>query len=561
MKSFLRSILQSKWVVFLLLVAFIMFYVMNVFVPFFNDDIDYMYHPTANGYERYQHFSDVFKDTYISYFFNNGRLLCSFLIILYSGVLGDFLFNIINTVTFVLMILLIGYYSIPKGMEKKLDCWVVILLSFYIFTPGNRTYCLYYWCAGAGTYVVSGLVSIIYLLLVRNLSKRSGLSILKYALLVITGVCFGLEHEMLAFALCGATFLYYAFHRKEITRPLFVFYVAFVVGFLINALSPAILSRGGLDNGSIRLSNMFAFLAKNLLEAKALYLFVLFLVIGKFKGVKLKTFIKENMLVFWALLFSFVPLMFTGQGGRVVFGVEFFSIILMSNLVGQIGVKNRKTQLYRWSFYVSCLFVLYFSVVTYESCKKWTAINQVVDNYFHSPTETQRFDVYTGTALTDYYSIDMANFFGNIGTKTRFGDVKRVDFGSKTSKAIQAIPSLEVEKIIENCGEKLDEKYLIPGDMEVYDYPQLGFLLIQCDSTKLRRVYDHKIGKKRHLSLIPAISQTTKNSHKYMYEIDNPDFKYRYLLLKKSFEMFEYDSIFIAEDKCPPEGIRRIKGV
>ena len=560
MKEFFKNVIRSKWVALLFVFVIVTFYLMNVFVPFFSDDIEYMYHPGANGYEKYQHFSDVIKDTYISYFYNNGRLLCSFLIILYSGVLGDVWFNVINTITFVLMIFFIGYYTIPKGTENKLGSWIIIILSFYIFTQGNRTYCLYYWGAGAGTYIVSGLVSIVYMILLRKLSQEKQASLLTYFLLMIVGFILGFEHEMLAFALSGATFLYYAFHRKEITRPLVVFYIAFVIGFIINAMSPAILERGGLDKGTPTISTMWAFMVKNMIEAKAFYLLILCIVVAKFKGVRIYDFIHKNILPFWALVLSFFPLMFTGQGGRALFGVEFFSIVLMSSLVCQMYNKDRKLHQPKWSMILTCLFVLYFSTVTYESYKKWNMIRDVMGNYFKSPNETQYFEAYKGTPLTDYYSIDLANFFGNYGTRVRMQDVKQVEYGQKSAKLIQAVPSLNALKIIQDCSENLNPSYKIPGDMEAYDYPELDFLLIQCDSIKLQKVYDHKIEKKIHLSFLPQFSFASKNSHKYMFEINDDDLKYKYLMIKKSFSGLKYDNISISKEKCPREGVRRIKG-
>lgn len=545
--------MKSKWIVILFIFVVAVFYMMNVFVPFFNDDIDYMYHPTENGYERYHSMSDVLKDTYISYFYNNGRLLCSFLAILYTGVLGDTIYNIFNTISFALIILLIGYYAIPRGKETYIDSWIIICLSFFIFTPGNRTYNIYYWGAGGGTYVVSGLVTIVYLLLVRYLSEKRKVSGISYSLLVLSGAIMGLQHEMFAFALSAATFVYYLINRGKITKPLVAFYVSFVFATIFNMLSPAILSRGG--NDSVEISKMVGFLIKNLFEARILYLLIITAFISFFKKVSILDYIKDNLLVVFALCFSLIPLMFTGQGGRALFGIEFFSIILWCNLIGRM-CRGRQ----RWSKALLLVFVVFFSVVTYESYKKWNIIENVMTKYYHSSNEFQYFEAYKGTPLTDHFSIDLGNFFGNYGTRVRMLDVKKVDYGKKEAKMIKAVPSLEALKIIRESFEILNQDYKIPGDMEAYDYPELDYFLIQCDSGKLCKVYNHKIEKKIHLSFLPQLSTSTKNSHKYMFEISDDDLKYHYLLIKKSSPLLVFDSIFISNDPCPEESIRRIKG-
>lgn len=132
-------------------------------------------------------------------------------------------------------------------------------------------------------------------------------------------------------------------------------------------------------------------------------------------------------------------------------------------------------------------------------------------------------------------------------TKERYGIVKRTEYGHPNAQAINAVPCVQLLTILDNCHEQLDDKYLIPGDLKAYNYPELKFLVIQCNDAKLKKFYEGKTKKVRQLKLWPYKEFVTSSSHKYDCEVSNPKYKYKYILLQKSYPFMTYDDISLSE--------------
>lgn len=84
-------------------------------------------------------------------------------------------------------------------------------------------------------------------------------------------------------------------------------------------------------------------------------------------------------------------------------------------------------------------------------------------------------------------------------TKERYGIVKGTEYGRPDAQALKAVPCAQLLTILDQCHEQLDDKYLIPGDLKAYNYPDLKFLVIQCNDAKLKKFYEGKTKKVRHL--------------------------------------------------------------
>lgn len=546
MKSFIKNIVTSRWVLLFLILVTVIIYAMNLIVPFFNDDLEYQYYHGANGLEHYSSIWQVFHATYLSYFTDtfytdNGRLACTFFIRLYTGLLGETTFDIVNTFVFLFLLLYIGYYCIPRGKEKYLECWVAIVGCLFIFTQGTRTFSLYYWAAGAGTYLWASIWAVTFMLVLRWTVKHQQATWWQYALLVLSGAVCGMGHEMFSFALSAACFIYFfLLHRDCITKPLLALVLTFMVFSVVNAFSPAIQTRGGFSDGEFSLSmvDLIRRLISNLMELKAFYIMLACLFFFYYKERRIIASIKNNAFLFIALFFSFIPPMLYGSGGRALYGIEFFSILILTKLIGTRDLNNML-----WSKIVALLFILYFGVVTYESYKKWGIVKEVVENYYHSDSDTQYFDAYVGTPLTDYYSINSLIFLTNELTKDRYGMVKRTEYGYPNAQSLNAVPCAQLLTILDNCHEQLDDKYLIPGDLKAYNYPELKFIVIQCDDEKLKEFYEGKTRKVRHLKFWPYKEYVTSSSHKYDCEVSDSKYKYKYVLLQKSYPFMTYDDI------------------
>lgn len=360
--------------------AFIaLFYAMNLIIPFFSDDLGYHFRSGLAGKEEYSSVFQVLADSVRGYWESAGRVVCTFFMRFYSGYLGEQLFNIFNTVMFAVLVFLIGLFCIPKRSRSSIAGWTTIFMFLYVLSTGEDE--LYYWGAGAGTYIVSAIMTMIYLLIFKKLSA-SNVNGLLQVFLILLGFILAFQNEGFAFPLSVATLLYLAYHRHTLGKTLIFFSFAFMLGSVMNVCSPSTLARSASANGVFTgMSLLKAIFLRAYWVLPSLRLAYLTIILF-FTGLavnrrKTLTICKENRVLIVLFLFAMVPPMVAGQGGRATYFAEFFAGLFLTKVVS--------TYYYKYSplfVVIAICTLLYFSAVAYYTDKQWRILRQVESQYY-----------------------------------------------------------------------------------------------------------------------------------------------------------------------------------
>lgn len=418
--------------------AFIaLFYVMNLIIPFFSDDLGYHFRSGLAGKEEYSSIFQVIADSVSGYWETNGRVICTFFMRFYSGYLGETLFNILNTAMFAVLVFLIGSYCIPKKSRSFIAGWAVIFLFLYMLSTGKDE--LYYWGAGAGTYIISSVMTMTYLLVFRKLSVGNVNGWPSVILVSLVGFVLAFQNEGFAFPLSAMTLLYLIHHRHSIGKTLIVFSLAFMLGSVINVCSPSTLARSasanGIYAGESLLKTLFLKAYWVLPSLRIIYLTIVLVIAGLVVN-KRKTLAicKENRALIAMSLLGLVLPMVAGQGGRATFFAEFFAGLFLTKAVSSYFYKYSSV----FVAIATCTF-LYFSVVAYYTDKQWRALRQVEAQYYSGNNVVYYNRIFAPSCISRYI-IDPIVFYQWHYVIDGYMKMRTFKEHSKTVPLLTAIP-------------------------------------------------------------------------------------------------------------------------
>ena len=301
---------------YLIIVGFI-FYIINSYTPLYNDDWHYRFIygttiPIDNIY-------DLCKSQYIHYFNVNGRLIPHIIIQFFDGITGKEIFNIANSVIFILLTLLTIKTINNKYIYKTTTSFILLIL---FILPGFKKALL--WLSGACNYLWVATILLSFNLLIQ---QKITLKIL-YPLLFIYGIICGWTHEGLVIGLAIGYLYFYKKEKLCVSQKLLLY--GFWIGSLFLVFSPGSINRA-LNNSQALSLNILdyvhALIAMKNIRVLPILAISLFLLYNKYK---LKTFIIQNYIWFITIVISFIFILFTKyQSSYSRFGFEFCSIILL----------------------------------------------------------------------------------------------------------------------------------------------------------------------------------------------------------------------------------------
>jgi len=219
----------AYWV--LLAVACGVFFWMNLLTTFKDDD---MLHSLVIGeLSHVETLSDLLRSYYNKYFILNGRssdmvaeLFCAFL--------GKPLFNVCNTLVFVLMVHVVSLLSTGgRSLLAQALTYCCVCTCFPV--PGETML----WLAGSCNYLwtITASLWLVYYLLHHNSSSHLGW--FKGSLLFVGAFIAGAGNEATSFAFVAAMFLYYLFNRNRIDRIVILVFIGYALGVCMILGSPA----------------------------------------------------------------------------------------------------------------------------------------------------------------------------------------------------------------------------------------------------------------------------------------------------------------------------------
>jgi len=218
----------------LLIVACIVFFLMNVLTTFKEDDLAYSL--VEGEWTHMRNLADFFRSHYCHYLTVNGRS-SDIISELCCGLLGKPVFNVLNTLVFGLMLHLLSLLTTGRRSIMAVSMFLAFLGCCYPI-PGETML----WLSGSCNYMwaITLSLALVYYLLHHG---KGQLGWGKTILLFLFAVVAGSFNEATSIGFFVGLFFYYLFNRKEIDRRVVVIMIGYLLGILIIAVCPATWNR------------------------------------------------------------------------------------------------------------------------------------------------------------------------------------------------------------------------------------------------------------------------------------------------------------------------------
>ena len=334
------SMKDNKYLYFgYLLVIGIVFYLMNVFTPLCVDDWHYNFiYGTDTPIKT---IGDVLYSQYLHYFSMNGRFVPHFFVQIFDGILGKQLFNVVNTIVFLLFLHLLCVY-VSKGRDIRFSILSIsVFLVFIVLGGFNEEYL---WMSGACNYLWCGTILLLfdYCFLHEKLLDK-----ISFFIIVPFGVLCGWTNEAMVIGM-SAGYLYIIYRNKfRLNRQRCLLLLGLFIGAAFLVLSPGSFHRFEHSNeGTISLMGLVHSYIQSFINMRNIRMLPLLLFVCSLGYLldkeKVKHFINENSFWLLSITISFVFVAFTKQGSlRSRFGIEFFSLLLLLKYFSDIRIKNK----------------------------------------------------------------------------------------------------------------------------------------------------------------------------------------------------------------------------
>jgi len=291
---------------------------------FFSDDY-------AMAYGSYSSFMDVVNQTWRWYHQSGGRLFSVGAQYFISGLVGSkLLFDVVNTLFFVLLILICGKL-ISGNKGKTIHYSLLFALLFWFLCPVPRE--TMFWLAGATTHMWGNTLAYAFLLIYmqhKEANYKLGGKVLLFFLSVVSVAEF-----IPCVSIFGAIVVYYLFHLKEFKRNAVPLVLGFAVGAVILLLAPGNFGRaeaiGEFYSFGDKVKAVLFHPFFEMFKYKAVWLFCVTWFIGWLVDKKAaKDWAKNNSFLLYALGWSMVAFSIVFRPSRrALFFPETLSMILL----------------------------------------------------------------------------------------------------------------------------------------------------------------------------------------------------------------------------------------
>lgn len=315
----------------------VIFYLINLFTPLYCDDWHYQF--KFGTLIPIQNIADIFESQYTHYFQMNGRFIPHFIAQFFDGIAGKSLFNIANTIIFLLFL-----HLLPKIItcKKENNILLSVICLFIIVTCSTMFGEWYLWMSGACNYLwsVTFLLLFHYILFFCKIKNT-----LLFPLLFLWGIICGWTHESIVIGAGTAYFIYFLKNKDQITVARLLQLIGFYIGVIFLIISPSNINRA-LHTGTLDSPNLMNYIWTiiSLKELSILYILLLTLLYCSYKK-QLLNFVRNNIYTIISLIISIIFIIFIKVGSsRAHFGIFFFSLILVLKFIS--NVKNKRPLLY-----------------------------------------------------------------------------------------------------------------------------------------------------------------------------------------------------------------------
>ena len=392
-----------KWILLFLLSLVTLFFLINEQVPFFSDDINWIGSLETNNFSGFV--ESVINRQVNVWLTENGRAM-NHLLWQITVANGDLCYDVFISVVFVFYLWSAINLAAIRFVWNSLFLWSIAAFSTLYLSPTSSSN--FYWAAGGCHYLWPAMSSIVYLLLLKK-SCINKFSIIKLTFLSFFSFVAGWTHEIFALPISFALFcmiIYNICKGKHLSKQHFCLIIPFWLGALLIVVSPGTIARIAGNGGAEGATFLSALLAKAVTSFKifrygrcfyVLLALLIYLALSKKKS--LSVFLKDNAFLCLCCLGSLGIVVILGVGGRAVWGVEVFSLLIIIKWVNSVLAHSDKSAV--WNKIGAVLAVI---IIVHQAClikpfkESWDTYRAVVE-------QTKQSD-FEGTASMEQWKSD-----------------------------------------------------------------------------------------------------------------------------------------------------------
>lgn len=365
-----------------IIVCLIIFFLQNRAVPFFSDDIGWIGSITHS--DLLGTIKEFFSDQTNVWLTQNGRAV-NHAVWQLTICGGELCYDIFISIVFLGTILLLSNLVLTGKGRESFAPWTMIVFTFLYLSPDHATN--FYWAGGGCHYLWPYFLTLIYLSLLKR-SIRVNLEWYIYVPSLLFCFLAGWTHEIFSLPVSFAllcTLLFFAINGKikEINIQQISFVLLYCLGALMIVISPGTITRIGGTMGSADVSMIHALAAKLVTSFKIFrygrcfyLLLILFLYISFSKKESLRSFINKNAFLLLSFIGSLGIVVILGVGGRAVWGVEVFSLMIILKWINE-KVENNKYNYNLIACIAAIIIVIHQSLLIMPFHDSWSTYKEM----------------------------------------------------------------------------------------------------------------------------------------------------------------------------------------
>lgn len=387
-----KKALLEYWIVLSLLLFIIIVYsVINWLTPLWCDDLDY----GAAGHT----FGDIAHKEIHDYYHANGRICSHSLVQVFAGMLGKPLFNLLNPVMTLLMIILLPVVSgkTPKVSVNKW-CWLFLvsisLMLVWFVMPDQ--YITMFMIAGSSNYIWAAVLNLLFVYMFTHvLPKEMTMKAWQCVGIVALSFFAGAWMEMYSIALAPALFLYLLLHRRNVNKRLILAFVFYVVGTAIVVFAPGnFVRQGGTIGAQVTIVTWLVNQLELAIRLKLVWVWLLTSALLIFEMVKkqyyFKEFVQDAIIWLVGIILSYAFLFVSGVlTFRALWAICLFSFVILFTVLSKVHIND-------WCGLV--LSLLCVAIVCFDFCKEYKVCTNKRDAVATMLNQAQ-----TGTLTNENY--------------------------------------------------------------------------------------------------------------------------------------------------------------
>lgn len=446
------------------------FYLFSNVVPYYSDDWwhTFIHHPHGDyPTERISDLGDVATSQVNHYMNKNGRLPVTFVAQSVVTFISKDVFNILNTIAYILMVVLFARYCFASQLTPKRLICVAVTLFFLL--PGH--YDVMMWATGAIYYIWVAVYILAILLLWRRLATRDT-SKRYYPLLLLAGILAGWSNEAISFGLAAGVACELLLQRDKRKASLLWLAAGIVIGAIMIIIAPGSWKRTGWVSHSIANIHLYISLWVTLLIP--LLLFVLLFLLHKRNPQRAKAFFRQHCISIVASA-ALVPVcIVTWQyAARSCFGLAFFSFIPLLALCESYLFPRFRS--HRWWQYAAVAIVVAFTSLLYaEHCRIEKYHRSLITQFSQGNDGVVILDMPQRAWYASPFTINL-NMEYNYLYQSRWSDMHMAAYYEKPR--LQWL-SPELHHLLTHPQELFVEANRVPGNNNLYTTPTLDVYII-----------------------------------------------------------------------------------